>query len=143
MFLSIAQAALRSLLTQDSGLCSILRFEDGSPLSIGRPGVDLEKSVFFVQQEQQETSSYAIRLQVNGTVVSREIQRNRKFTKYWKKKVRFLENQGIHLAIGEKGQFYFSVVTRTNLADPSELLEIEAKLLQAVPIVAFEIESAI
>lgn len=129
MFLALAQTALRNLLTQDSGLCTIFKYGDGSPFSIGRPGADVEKSVFFIQQEM---SSFAIRLQVNGTVVSREVQRSRKFNKYWKKKVRFLESQGIHLAIGEHNQFYFSVVTRANFADPSALLEIEAKLLRVL-----------
>lgn len=139
MFIEMAYEYLSGLLKADKGL-KILDFdEDGNALAVGRESKGLVDSVFFIQKEYGDT---VIRLQVNGGVVTQEVQASRRFKKYWKSKTRFLEEQGVHLGIGDSSQFYFSVVTRTNLQDLGRLLHIESQLRNAVPTVAGEIQQA-
>ena len=136
----MAYEVLSRLLEADRGLKSLDGDTSGKAAAIGRTLDDEVESVFFLQNEHGDT---VIRLQVNGRRIDKEIQDSRKFKKYWKAKSRFLEDQGVHIGIGEKSQFYFSVVTRTPLQDLERLLSVEGQLKDAVETVAGEIKLAV
>ena len=138
MFFEIAQHWLSRLLEIDTGLSGLEFDQDGKVVAIGRINKEQIESVFFLQKEYGET---VIRLQVNGSPLSKEIQDSRKFKKYWKAKSRVLEEQGVHLGIGDSSQIYFSVVTRTELQDLDKLLSVESQLRQIGVAVAGEIEA--
>tara|TARA_B110000503_G_C6928490_1_gene321760 strand:- start:89 stop:334 length:246 start_codon:yes stop_codon:yes gene_type:complete len=81
-------------------------------------------------------------MQFDGLPFSAEKFKTRKFKKYWKAKTKFLEEQGVHFAIGEAGQPHFSAVTRVESNIAATLIDYEKKFkigMTAVILELFEI----
>ena len=77
---------------------------------------------------QKELGDWAIRIQVDGMPLDELKLKKRNVKKYLKNKAHIFQEQGVHFAIGESNQPYFSGVTRMESTTSEVLVSLEERL---------------